>query len=164
MIMTINLFYYCEVIYCAVLLGKTILSYESLIYRIGERRDIKLYTSPKYLKKPEIFTKNNTFLPNASKHSIILYAQQIYNRLFSEINIELKDIESNDIDILEDTNFEDILNDAINNISEVSPSNINLPTSSIKKRPIKFLENLLKAKKFHSRGSICYQNYKQTSR
>ena len=37
-------------------LGKTM--FESPIYRIGERRDIKLYTLTKYLKDPEIFNKN----------------------------------------------------------------------------------------------------------
>ena len=58
----------------------------------------------------ERLNKNDTFFPKASKHSIILYAEQIFNRLFTKIYIhiyiELEKIGSNDSDILEDKNFE----------------------------------------------------------
>ena len=55
----------------------------------------------------------------------------------------MEEIESNDYDILEDKNFEDILNDAINNTREISRSNTNVPIGSVKKKLI-FLGNLVR--------------------
>ncbi|XP_073817273.1 zinc finger BED domain-containing protein 4-like [Musca autumnalis] len=104
--------------------------FDNLKQRIEERRDKRLYTLMQYLKDPNLFnsTDPNCLFARSTKTQTIMYAEDLFARLFGDTNASDNNIiveEEQTSDIL----FQEIINKAIDQA--------NLTTKPISKMSLK---------------------------